>query len=113
MNVKTIIESYIKVLAIVLALAVILPSAIKLSHAFNHHTHEVCENDNNADEHFHEADLDCDFYKFKLTNQYYVSLTSQDLISFDNNYKITVSQYHFVSDFQRLQTALRGPPQLI
>ena len=50
-----------------LILAVLLPSVIKLTHSFNHSKHEVCDNDNEQQTHFHETDLDCDFYKFKLT----------------------------------------------
>ncbi|WP_155087395.1 hypothetical protein [Winogradskyella ouciana] len=114
MRIKTIITSLFKVLAFTLALSVLLPTAVKLSHVFNHHEHEVCENDD-ADKstHFHEFDLDCDFYKFKLTSQFYFKLKLEDFKVFEDNYKITNSQYEFVSTFQKLQTALRGPPQLI
>ncbi|RED45381.1 hypothetical protein DFQ10_102249 [Winogradskyella eximia] len=113
MNLKLIITSVFNITAIVLALAVLLPSAVKLTHAFNHHKHEVCDKDNDHQTHFHESDLDCDFYKFKLTTQYYKPLQPFEIISIVNNFKISKSQYEFVSDFQRLQTALRGPPQMI
>ncbi len=96
-----------------LLLAVLLPSVVKLTHAFNHHKHEVCDSDKTHQTHFHESDLDCDFYKFKLTTQYYPELTPTNLSSIYNNFKITSSQYEFSSDFQKLQPALRGPPQLI
>ncbi len=113
MNFKAFISSTFRVLAIVLVLAVILPSVVKLTHAFNHHNHEVCDTDNKHKTHFHKSDLDCDFYKFKLTKQYYIQLKPIHLVSIENNFKITASQYDFVSDYQKLQTALRGPPQLI
>lgn len=96
-----------------LVLAVLLPSVTKLTHAFTHHKHEVCDTDNKHETHFHESDLNCDFYKFKLTTQYYLPLNSIQLLLVKNNFKITDSQYEFVSDYQKLQTALRGPPQLI
>ena len=96
-----------------LVLAVLLPSVTKLTHAFTHNKHDVCDTDNKHKTHFHESDLNCDFYKFKLTTQYYLSLNSIQLLLVKNNFKITVSQYEFVSDFQRLQIALRGPPQFI
>ena len=96
-----------------LVLTVLLPSAIKLTHAFNHHEHEVCDTDNAHQTHFHEADLDCDFYKFKLTSQYYYQSKPIEFTSIDSNFKISDSQYEFISDYQKLQTALRGPPQLI
>lgn len=113
MRIKTIITYLFKVLAFTLALSVLFPTAVKLSHVFNHHEHEVCENDNNLNTHLHKLDLDCDFYKFKLTSQFYFKLKLEDFKVFEDNYKITNSQYEFVSNFQKLQTALRGPPQLI
>ncbi len=105
--------SVFKALAILLVLAVLFPSVIKLTHTFTHHQHEVCDSDNKHQAHFHESDLDCDFYKFKLTSQYYVQLKPIHLVPINNNFKITSSQYELVSDYQKLQTALRGPPQLI
>ena len=100
-------------LAIMLVLAVLLPSVVKLTHAFNHHKHDVCDNDNKHQTHFHASDLDCDFYKFKLTTQYYSKLEPIQLVLIKNNFKITNAQYAYISDYQKLQTALRGPPQLI
>ncbi len=100
-------------LAIMLVLAVLLPSVVKLTHAFNHHKHEVCDNDNKHQTHFHASDLDCDFYKFKLTTQYYSKLEPIQLVLIKNNFKITNAQYAYISDYQKLQTSLRGPPQLI
>ncbi|MBF8149599.1 hypothetical protein ITJ86_06795 [Winogradskyella sp. F6397] len=96
-----------------LVLAVLFPSAVKLNHAFSHHTHNVCDDDGSLTTHFHEADIDCDFYKFKLTTQFYFKNKLDTLVSEEENFKITNSQYEFVSDFQKLQTVLRGPPQLI
>ncbi len=113
MNFKTVITSVFKILAILLVFTVLLPSVVKLTHSFNHHKHEVCDTDNTHQTHFHQPDLDCDFYKFKLTTQYYSKLTPTSLVSINNNFKISSSQYEFVSDYQKLQTALRGPPQLI
>ena len=113
MNIKLVLTSLFKTLAFLLVLAVLLPSAVKLSHVFTHHTHEVCENDQSLDTHFHESNIDCDFYKFKLTTQFYLQNKLVTLTSPEENFKITDSQYEFVSDYQKLQTALRGPPQMI
>ena len=94
-------------------LIVLLPSAVKLTHAFNHHTHEVCESDNQLKTHFHESDLDCDFYKFKLNkNQFFV------LSKYDNNTDIPFSKEsleHYISfnNYQQLSRFLRGPPLLV
>jgi hypothetical protein len=99
------------VFAIVLVLAVLLPSVVKLTHVFNHHKHEVCNE--KFDTHFHQSDLECDFYKFKLTTQYYFKNNLIQMVSIETNFKITDSQYEFASNYQKLQTALRGPPRLI
>lgn len=114
MRIKTIIASLFKVLAFTLALSVLLPTAVKLSHVFNHHEHEVCENDDaDTSTHFHEFDLDCDFYKFKLTqNQYFL------VYDYDETLKISdasesLPYYISFNDHQHLTRYLRGPPQLI
>ena len=108
MNLKTVVSSVYKVLAIMLVLVVLFPSVVKLTHAFNHHNHEVCNE--KFDTHFHQSDLECDFYKFKLTTQYFFNSKAIQFVSIECNFKITDSQYAFVSDFQKLQTTLRGPP---
>lgn len=113
MNFKTIISSTIKVLAIVLTLAVLLPSAIKLTHAFNHHTHEVCKSDDASNTHFHESDIDCDFYKFKLTkNQFFVL----DKYEYKAAFLLLNEKLDYYTSFNNYQNStrhLRGPPQLI
>lgn len=113
MKIENYIKTVFKTCALVLALVVMLPSVVKLSHAFTHHSHIVCEDDNTLNTHFHKTDFDCDFYKFKLTTQYYFLYNIVLPLSLEENFKITNSQYQFVSDFQKLQVALRGPPQMI
>ncbi len=96
-----------------LSLSVLLPSVVKLSHVFNHHEHEVCENDDNGYTHFHEADLDCDFYKFKLNTNYYSGIYSKDtLIQKDYN-KIESCFYIYLRTHQQDTSFLRGPPFLV
>lgn len=90
-----------------------LPAIVKLNHAFTHHTHQVCIDDSSQTTHFHQLDLDCDFYKFNLTTQFFFQNKFTVLVSIEENFRISDSQYEFVSNFQKLQTALRGPPQLI
>ena len=100
-------------LALVLVMAVLFPSVVKLNHAFSHHTHIVCHNDDSGETHFHQTDMDCEFYKFKLTTQFHFQNNLDLFIPSEDNYKISASQYEFVSKFQKLQTTLRGPPALI
>ncbi|AUC83645.1 hypothetical protein CW733_03880 [Lacinutrix sp. Bg11-31] len=94
-----------------LLFAVVLPSVVKFAHIFENHKHEVCTNP--SDSHFHEVEVDCEFYKFKLNTVFAFEAIPSEVIIVENNHKITKSQYHFISDFQRLPFSLRGPPQLI
>jgi len=96
-----------------LVLIVLLPSAIKFAHAFNHHTHEVCEADNNSKTHFHQLDIDCDFYKFKISkNQFFVlsKYTIKPNFLFS---KEKLEHYISFNNYQQLSRYLRGPPQLM
>jgi hypothetical protein len=113
LNLKTVIAALFKVFAFVLTLAVLFPSAVKLNHAFTHHTHEVCENDATSTTHFHETDLDCDFYKFKLSETHYLELKSQTTTSKELINKTEVSYYSFLQTHQQSKSYLRGPPSLI
>ena len=113
MKTNTFITALFKTFALVLVVVIMFPSLVKLSHSFSYHTHQVCDNDTSSNTHFHQADIDCEFCKFKLTTQYYFQNKLVILAPSEENFKIIKSQYDFVSDFQKLQTALRGPPQLI
>ena len=113
MNTKTVILSVFKALAIVLVLAVLLPSAVKLTHAFNHHEHEVCESDNESKTHFHESDLDCDFYKFKLTKNQFFVLSKYETKAILPFSKEKLEHYISFNNYQQLSRFLRGPPQLV
>ena len=113
MNLKTVIESTYKVLAITLVLAVLLPSGVKLSHAFNHHTHEVCESDDDSQTHFHESDIDCDFYKFKLNKNQFFALVNNDENPTNQFLKQEVNYYISFNNLQQLIRFQRGPPRLV
>jgi len=97
--------------AIILIATLLTPSFVKLSHAFLNHEHNVCLDYQKT--HFHEFDLDCEFYKFKLSKQFSHELVDYALVLAPANFQIATSQYHFVSEYQYLQTSLRGPPALI
>ncbi len=89
----------------------LVPSAVKFAHIFTHHTHEVCKGYETT--HIHKVDFDCDFYKFKLNKNFTYSLFNVDLFLEKGETQQIQSQYHFLSEYQRLQTSLRGPPVLI
>ena len=100
-----------KISLLVLIAALLVPSFVKLAHAFESHQHEVCKTPQKS--HFHELDLDCEFYKFKLSNAFHCQfkdyyLASTSLTTTVNN--LYTSSY---SNFQVQQISLRGPPQLI
>lgn len=97
-----------KILSVVLITVLLIPSAVKLGHVFENHKHEVCTD--NASTHLHSLDMDCEFYKFKLNNQLSFTPDYFQVASLDVNHKIIQSQYFFISEFQQLQVALRGPP---
>lgn len=98
-------------IAIVMAIAIILPSIVKFSHAFTHHEHAVC--DVKSKVHFHETDVDCEFYKFKLNKTLYLSLEySEQELAIEQS-KEVLSDYSFDYFHKQLSSFLRGPPGLI
>ncbi|MDT0559533.1 hypothetical protein RM697_12790 [Ichthyenterobacterium sp. W332] len=99
------------IIGLCLVASVMMPTLVKFSHAFNHHKHEVCEGDSAL--HFHELDLECDYFKFKLNNHYY-SFTERVV----NNEDIFVKEnldkhYFFYNSYQFFSFYLRGPPSVV
>ncbi len=98
--------------AIIVLIAVLLtPSVVKLSHAFANHTHEICTSD--VAEHVHKIDLECEFYKFKISKEHTHILNSNITCIIYNEISPIISQYNFISDYQKLSFDLRGPPNLV
>jgi len=100
-----------KISLVLLIIALLVPSFVKLAHAFENHKHEVCKTPQKS--HYHELDLDCEFYKFKLSHTFnfqpetFSLETTIETLHVDNLYK------SFYKDLQQEQPSLRGPPQLI
>ncbi|MDX1277161.1 hypothetical protein [Oceanihabitans sediminis] len=101
-----------KVLTVILVITILTPSLVKFGHVFENHQHDFCV-DNLEQTHLHSLDIDCEFYKFKINNPFTINTIAYDLVSIENNHKVYTSQYQFISDFQRLPFALRGPPRLV
>lgn len=99
-----------KFIATVLVFTLSLPSLVKVCHSFAHHEHKVCIGEKTT--HFHEVDLDCEFQKFQVNN--FFTLNTCDISIFHQKEILpkTASQYHYLSDYQRLHFSLRGPPQI-
>ncbi len=94
-----------------LAMAILLPTAVKLAHAFNHHEHVVCLGDSST--HIHKVDLDCEFHKFQLSNHFLLPNESYNW-SPVTNYSLTLSlTYKFINNHRTLSFSLRGPPILV
>ena len=112
MKIKTVITSIFRVLAVTLVLAVLLPSAVKFNHVFTHHTHEVCDNDKSLDTHFHESNIDCDFYKFKLTNNLFLVFNNYEIAPKQTATTQLSSYYISLKNYQHSTRLVRGPPQI-
>ncbi|MEJ6791398.1 MAG: hypothetical protein QNK89_01305 [Lacinutrix sp.] len=105
---KRIQHIFYRSIAILLLLAVVLPSVIKFAHVFENHKHEVCINP--SDSHFHEVDIDCEFYKFKINHNIYITNNSFNLTNPVSFYKTEIKDYNFLSNHQQNSKYLRGPP---
>lgn len=95
-------------LIITLVITLLVPSFVKLAHAFEDHKHEICITPQK--EHFHEFDIDCEFYKFKTSPQIAISFDYFENLDIKTTTAKIISQYQFISDYQRLSFSLRGPP---
>jgi len=100
-----------KVLTFVLAITLLVPSAIKLAHAFENHKHEVCFGHQKT--HLHTLDLECEFYKFKVNNTFTLSAFQIEFVLIENSYKVVTHEYNYSSLYQQLHFSLRAPPQLV
>ena len=100
-----------KLAAITLVLVLVLPISVKFFHIFENHLHEVCTSKDAK--HIHQLEKDCEFYKFQLNNYYPLTHTEYQLVSLPETSIKPIGQYQFLSDYQKLHFALRGPPQLI
>lgn len=100
-----------KISIIILVAALLTPSVVKLHHLFEDHAHAVCVNP--QDTHWHEVDLDCEFYKFKLNTQFSHSFVAVDLSIVENDYEPFISFEQLVRSHSVSQYYLRGPPELI
>jgi hypothetical protein len=103
-------HNFISLISLLLVVALLSPSLVKLSHALNEHEHFECKSIGQL--HAHEVELDCDFQKFNVSPQLYPSLTKALQLFKTPQYKKYFSEYTFLSKYQKLHFALRGPPQV-
>jgi len=98
-----------KFFAVLIVLVLLVPSFVKIGHVFENHKHEVCLN--KATTHFHTLDLECEFYKFKVSSEFTFNTISIESIELTLIQPLITSQYSFISKYQRLHFSLRGPPR--
>lgn len=98
----------IKFYAVLIVIVLLIPSFIKLGHVFENHKHEVCVN--KATTHFHTLDLECEFYKFKVSSEFTFNTISNEGRALSLIQPLITSQYSFISKYQKLHFSLRGPP---
>ncbi len=87
-----------------------LPSVVNLVHAIYQHQELECGNDSRI--HFHEAEFDCTFQKFKNTTPLYFTLEVAHLWIPRPNTVHHFPHYAFLGLFEGLSFSLRGPPSL-
>lgn len=97
-----------KVLVVLLSFVLVTPLFVKLNHLFEDHEHEICKSP--FSNHFHEIEIDCEFYDFKLITEFNFSFSKPEIPVLKEITESIRSQYFFISDYQQLQFSLRGPP---
>ena len=100
-----------KTITLMLALALLVPTASKFAHIFAHHKHDICKGEKST--HLHEINTDCDFYKFKINTPYCLFFSNIELLAQTFIFKTSSSLYTFLNNHRPLSFSLRGPPILV
>ncbi|MFK7781992.1 hypothetical protein [Psychroserpens sp.] len=100
-----------RIATLFVVVVLLTPIIVKVSHAFSDHEHEICLGVNQS--HFHEIDMDCEFFKYKINhNSYFVFFSYNLKSSLETNISET-TYYSFLKSHQHLTSYLRGPPQFL
>ena len=101
-----------KTIALILVLALFVPTGVKFTHLFANHIHDICKGEKAT--HLHEINPDCDFYKFKLTTSYYFkALDYAGFIKTPAHSDPIITPYNYLKNHWQLPFSLRGPPALV
>jgi len=96
--------------SLVMAVAILAPSIIKLGHAlYEHNQEEPCIA--YGTNHIHSGDLDCDFHDFTLANKVLFNSSFTYITVEISEIRYSSTHYNFI--FKPLKVAfqaLRGPP---
>lgn len=101
-----------KIATLLVIATILIPYAVKFTHVFNHHQHDICLNKNQT--HLHNLDLECSFYKFNI-NTPFVSFTNDFdiLIKTETHSNPTSTPYNYLISHWQLSYSLRGPPAVV
>ena len=100
-----------RITTIIIVACLLLPTGVKIAHVFSNHDHKVCIGENQS--HFHEIDMDCEFYKFNLNSNLYVHINTFEINFEIKTQTVNVKNYLYSKDHQHPSTYLRGPPCLM
>ena len=100
-----------RITTIIIVACLLLPTGVKIAHVFSNHDHKVCIGENQS--HFHEIDMDCEFYKFNLSNNFYFKVDDYSIDFKIKTHTTNVTKYVYSKDHQHPSTYLRGPPCLM
>ncbi len=105
---KTVAPPTVSFAIAILLVCMALPSAVKLAHAIHKHQERSCSKDSRL--HFHTAEFDCEFQKFKNCTPLFITFYSYQLPTLRTGHGIVFQLYQFLSLFQNLSFSLRAPP---
>ncbi|MBT8305000.1 MAG: hypothetical protein KJP09_11060 [Bacteroidia bacterium] len=100
-----------KFILVALTLALLAPSTVKLFHFLADHEHVICNS--YSSNHYHESDVECDFYKFKVSKIYAYLISNDSSVKNPGEHSLITSRYDFISNHLELSFSLRGPPVLV
>lgn len=97
-----------KFFSLLTAIVLMVPLFVKLNHFVEHQHHDICKTP--YTNHFHEYNIDCDYYNFILNTNFFESEPIVELFQETHLSSLILSKYEFLSDFKIYHTYLRGPP---
>lgn len=101
-------QNFIFTFCLLLVAFLFAPSIVKITHALIEHEHLECNAFGQL--HIHEVEFDCDFQDFNLSPQIRTLLLEIPIPTVVFKSNTNNSFYSFLSKYQKLHFALRGPP---
>lgn len=98
----------ISIMSLLLVAAILSPAFVKLSHALFEHEEQTCVDVGSV--HIHKIEIDCDFQKHNISPQHYPDFVKVTKIVPKSVEKENFNYYFFLTKYQKLHFALRGPP---